>query len=338
MNKSLANHRKTKWIYAMLLMFTLAACSVEPIETSNKAIDELSANNIPIQTQSTDDQDLDDAGSDNAIEQQESITSAERQPINIETMDGRILDGFFYPPRNQDAPVIVLMHWAPGTMEDWNEIALWLQNRKDELISNPSNQEKLVGYSKGQIDPWHDPSWFPLIPPEVSFGVLIFNFGGRGSSQAGPGGDGLFYDALAAMVKASTLQDINPNKISAVGASIGSDASVNSCQAFNASEEYKGTCQGAFSLSPGNYLNRDYGESVNLLRQEIPPKTVFCLAAESDGNSLNTCQTAEGDHFEVTRYEGSAHGMNLVAPNYDPNPLMRLLEFLQTVYEITLIN
>ncbi|MCH7663127.1 MAG: hypothetical protein IH859_04570, partial [Chloroflexi bacterium] len=276
-------------------------------------------------------EDADDGG-EVEEEQPSQPAAAERQAITFETMDGRMLEGFYYPSRIENAPVVVLMHWAPGTMADWSEIALWLQNRRDELASGRDELDAMVSHSAGQNEPWLDASWFPVLPPETSFAVLIFNFGGRGNSQEGPGRDGLYYDALAVVAAASMLEGVDRERITTMGASIGSDGAVDGCQAFNASDEYEGTCLGAFSLSPGSYLGRDYGETVNLLRQEDPPKTVFCLAAASDGNSLNTCLSAMGDHFESTGYEGSAHGMDLIAPKFSPNPLVRLLEFFQVVY------
>jgi hypothetical protein len=316
-------------------MITISACSA----SAKKTPDEPDNGQARIQPSEETGNSSENASEDDD-EQRDQPGAADRLVITFETMDGRTLEGFYYPARLPDAAVIVLMHWAPGTMEDWHEIALWLQNRQDELTAKADDHSALVNYSAGQNDndPWLDPSWFPILPPEVSFGVLIFNFGGRGNSEEGPGGDGLFYDALAAVAAASALDGIDSNRITTMGASIGADGSVDGCQAFNAADEYEGTCLGAFSLSPGSYMNRDYGEMVNLLRQETPPKTVFCLAAANDGNSWNTCQSAVGDHFEATEYEGSAHGMKLISPNVSPGPLTRFLEFLQMVYGITLIN
>ena len=154
----------------------------------------------------------------------------------------------------------------------------------------------------------------------------------------GSGNSGLFDDAVAAVAADSRLEGVDPNRITTIGASIGADGSVNGCQAFNAHEEYQGTCLGAFSLSPGSYLGKNYGEIVNLLRQETPPKTVFCLAAKNDGNALNTCNSTEGSYFKTISYEGSAHGMQLITPSFSPAPLALFLEFLEIVYGVTLID
>ncbi len=329
--------RDTIWLCAGMLIIVISACG-SATETVLDATG--SENNTvvePTQTSSPEAAGAGADGRDEAVEEEPSQpTAAARQAITFETMDGRMIEGFYYPSRLENAAVVVLMHWAPGTMEDWSEIALWLQNRGDELASEMDDMDVMVSRSMGQNDPWLDPSWFPAMPPETSFAVLIFNFGGRGNSQQGLGVDGLFYDALAAVAAASMLEGVDPNRITTMGASIGSDGAVDGCQAFNASDEYEGTCLGAFSLSPGSYLNRDYGDTVDLLRQEDPPKTVYCLAAASDGNALNTCLSALGDHFESTAYEGNAHGMNLIAPKYSPGALTRLLEFFGVVYGMTL--
>lgn len=332
MNKTIWK-RKAVWLCAFVFLTGLTACNSLPATTPDET-DSIPTRILPTEEIVTSSE---NAGEE-SDEQRDQPTAAERQAITFETTDGRTLEGFYYPARMPDAAVIVLMHWAPGTMEDWSEIALWLQNWPDELTAKTNYYGTMVSYSAGQNDPWLDPSWFPTLPPEVSFGVLIFNFGGRGNSEEGPGGDGLYDDALAAVAAASTHKGVDPHRITTMGASIGADGSVDGCQAFNTAEEYEGTCLGAFSLSPGSYLNRDYGEMVNLLRQETPPKTVFCLAAANDGSSWNTCQSAEGDHFEATEYEGSAHGMKLIAPNVNPNPLARFLEFLQMVYGIALLD
>ena len=328
------------WLCAIMFLMAFSACSSEPEAVPDETGGEDSAVVEPTPPAPTE---LPTEPSDNDEEAEEveepfQPALAERQEITFETADGRTLEGFYYPSRLENAPVVVLMHWAPGTMDDWGEIAPWLQNRRDEMASGVDELDVMVSRSVDEHDPWLDPSWFPVLPPETSFAVLTFNFGGRGNSQEGSGAEGLFNDALAAVAAASMLEGVDRDRITAAGASIGSDGSVDGCQAFNASEEYEGTCLGAFSLSPGSYLNRDYGETVNLLRQENPPKTVFCLAAASDGNSLETCLSAMGDHFESTAYEGSAHGMDLVAPNFSPGPLTRLLEFFQVVYGMTLIG
>jgi len=51
------------------------------------------------------------------------------QDVTFQAEDGLSLQGRYYPGAAPNSPVIILMHWAPGNMDDWNEIAFWLQNR-----------------------------------------------------------------------------------------------------------------------------------------------------------------------------------------------------------------
>jgi hypothetical protein len=62
--------------------------------------------------------------------------------LTIRTEDGLDLVGTYFPAAVNPAPIVVLMHWAPGTQEDWfaegfdwPQLALILQNRQDELAS-----------------------------------------------------------------------------------------------------------------------------------------------------------------------------------------------------------
>lgn len=50
-------------------------------------------------------------------------------PQTITASDGTELVGMLYPAATMDAPMVVLMHWAPGDQRDWAAIAPWLQNR-----------------------------------------------------------------------------------------------------------------------------------------------------------------------------------------------------------------
>src|SRR3972149_5015142 len=189
------------------------------------------------------------------------------------------------------APIVVLMHWAGGDMRDWVAIAPWLQNRPDELSLASRLARPAV-----QIDgPWLDPSWFPVITPEASFGALIFDYNGFGQTPYAAADDSLLQDSLAAVTFASTLEGADPNMIVAAGASIGADGAVDGCYLFNeavAAGEAEGGCLGALSLSPGNYLTPDftYTEAVKALSDA--QHLVFCLAGEGDKFSAQTCEAA----------------------------------------------
>lgn len=327
-----------KTLLTILILASLAACSLFGEEIPPTPTEAASDGEAPqvIETAAPTDDAADEAPqADTPAAPAESL-GAERQLLSFTTVDGRTLEGYYYPAKTPGAPMVVLMHWAQGTMDDWSEIAVWLQNRTSESSSTIGKLDAMVKYSNQANEPWKDPTWFPVLPAEASFAVLAFNFGGYGNSQAGSGDEGLLQDALAALSAAASLPQVDRNRITAVGASIGADASVDSCQAFNALEVPMGMCVGAFSISPGNYLGRDYGEMVGLLRIENPPKTVVCLAAAGDGNALPTCLSASGTYFTATAYEGSDHGMRLVRPDLSPNALSLLVGFLETVYGINL--
>ncbi|OQX61997.1 MAG: hypothetical protein B5M51_06725 [Anaerolinea sp. 4484_236] len=91
----------------------------------------------------------------------------EPQEIDFEAEDGQVLHGRYYPAAVNPAPVLVLMHWARGDMNDWNEIAFWLQNRG------------LAGTSlNAGTAPWLTPDWFPPMFEGQSFAVFTFTFRG----------------------------------------------------------------------------------------------------------------------------------------------------------------
>ena len=260
----------------------------------------------------------------------------ERQAISIETSDGRVLEGFYYPGAYNPGPTIVLMHWAGGDYDDWTEIAPWLQNRGDETAA--LWQDVGVSYSAQNGEAWRDASWFPPMLDSTSFNVIVFNFGGFGNSTEGPNRTGLVDDALSAVKFASQLEGVDPNLIAALGASIGADGSANSCHLFNRNFSDMGTCLGAFSLSPGDYLGMPYDESVQYLDAAGYP--VWCLAAEGDYNSPTICREAGGqDFYQYFIYADADHGMRLVTPDHMPaepplerNTLELTQDWLEAVY------
>jgi len=205
--------------------------------------------------------------------------------------------------------VIILMHWAPGNMDDWNEIAFWLQNRG--LSGSSSN----VGQQT-----WLDPSWFPTLPEGNSYAVFTFNFrNGDRSLQ--------LFDAQAAFNAVRDLDGVDQNRIASFGASIGADGAADGC-AWN-NETFGGGCLGALSLSPGSYLTAPYDDVVIQLGENDPPKPVWCLYAVDDARSMETCQSISGDHYRMIEWTGGNwHGMELIDPGRDPNALQLILDWL----------
>ena len=240
----------------------------------------------------------------------------EAQEIEFRAEDGQSHLGTYYPAAVNPAPTIVLMHWAPGDQGDWVEIAYWLQNRGlGGQSPNPENA------------PWLDPAWFPEMPAEQSFALFTFTFrgceGGCGSFES----EGWLLDAQAAMKTAQGLDGVDPQRITAIGASIGADGAPDGCYWLNLENE--NSCLGAFSLSPGSYLTVPYADAVDALGAEQPPKPDWCLSATGDVDSAQACQSASGDHYRMVQYDGSMHGMMLIDPNVEPNVLLLILEFLE---------
>jgi len=231
----------------------------------------------------------------------------------ITARDGKELDGMLYPAASSDAPMVVLMHWAPGDQWDWAAIGPWLQNR-DFLPQIPDNPP-----------PWLMPDWFPRISEDFSSHVFTFTYRGcEGGCQALNREEWLM-DTEAAMDHLQTLEDVAFSQVITIGASIGADGAAYGCYYLN---ENGGSCQGALSISPGGYLTRPYPEEVKNLGKSDPPTPAWCLYSMEDQESAVMCENAAGEHYRGASYPGNTHGMALVVPDTDPNPLDLVLEFL----------
>jgi dienelactone hydrolase len=241
----------------------------------------------------------------------------EPQAIEFQASDGQILSGRYYPAAVAPAPLVVLMHWAPGDQNEWPAIASWLQNRG--LSAEPSADKT-----------WLDASWFPPMLEGQSFAVFTFTFrncdgGCRSFSSAA-----WLLDARAAMLKARELEGVDPSRIVAIGASIGADGAADGCVWLNAT--YPDSCLAALSLSPGGYLTIPYRDAVDALGAEATPKPAWCLYAEGDGDSKRACEDARGDNYTPLKYSGNYHGLMLIAPEVEPGPLGLILKFLQLTF------
>ncbi|MEW5959963.1 MAG: hypothetical protein AB1801_19760 [Chloroflexota bacterium] len=86
---------------------------------------------------------------------------------------------------------------------------------------------------------------------------------------------------------------------------------------------------GAFSWSPGNYLDNDYAAEVKYLAELETPIPVWCLAGEED-YSAGICEQASAYLDRKQIYPDTKdHGNFLISPFYDPNSLVLFLEFLE---------
>lgn len=231
------------------------------------------------------------------------ILPADPQTIEFQADDGATLIGTYYPAAVENAPLIIMFHWARGDQTDWIPYALWMQNR----------------------EPVPEALDFEALPPEFSFAVFTFDFRGFGQSTGEGTPENWLMDAMAAVEAARGLPGVDPSRTANIGASIGADGAADSCDS---------ACLGAMSISPGNYLTLAYADRVT----EILPRPVRCLASQGDQPSASTCgNTGPGDNYEGIVLEGDAHGMDLLD---EDDPVFNLegffLEFLEEAFDILL--
>ncbi len=242
----------------------------------------------------------------------------DRQTISFLSSDDQELTGVYYPPAKGPAPLIILMHWAPGDQSDWAAVACWLQNR-DGCESTPNPKAAS----------WLDPSWFPPLPGDQSYAVFTFTFRGCEGGCQKFDRPGWLLDAQAAVLAGREMPGVDTQRIVTVGASIGSDGAADGCVWLN--QQFPGSCLGTFSISPGGYLTIPYADAVSSLAEVQPDTPAWCLFSTNDQESAKACQAASGDHYRAVSYQGSLHGMQLLAPNVQPAPLQLLLDFLNLV-------
>ncbi len=250
-----------------------------------------------------------------------TVQPPEPQRITFEGEHGMMV-GYYYPAAEINAPVVVLMHWAPGDQTDWCAIAPWLQNRADE---NPAPSERCAAALEDGGHPWLDASWFPPLPEGRSYAVFTFDFPGFGESQgtgyqdstvalSGSRSRGNWnisrHDIQAAVETAAALPGVDPRRVILSGASIGADASATGCLLYN--ELYDGGCQGTFAFSPGDYLGESFVENTKTLEEKFPEVEQWCAHA-----SEPQCGDAK-DFLDQRILFPYGHGMELFAPQVYP--------------------
>lgn len=202
------------------------------------------------------------------------------------------------------APAVIVMHQFGSDRSAWesNGLAQWLQ--APALAHN---------------DLW------PQISGGVSFAVFTFDFRGHGESGGNSNGErsDFLTDAKAALETVKELPGVDPERMALIGASIGADAAIDAC--------VQG-CLGALSLSPGSYLDVPYPEVV--AEMGLDNKPAWCLAAEDDPFSADTCNSAEGDSYRSVIYPQGGHGEALVKTGLDPDIGEIFLEFLRLTFDL----
>src|SRR5574341_1096148 len=128
--------------------------------------------------------------------------SAGPREVQFNAADGTPLVGTFWPPASVSAPGILLMHWNPGSREDWSTLAGLLQGQG---LAAPSGSDS------------------------PSYAVFAFDFRGHGDSGGQQDRAGYLEDASAALGLFRTIPGVDANRIVLMGASIGADAAVDAC-------------------------------------------------------------------------------------------------------------
>lgn len=288
----------------LLALFLLAACQpVTPTQSSENPLD--SSAEVEETVAELVEDSPDEPEENVALDEMEVPLPSEPRKITILTEDGVELTAVYWPAAVNPAPIVVLFHQINQDMMQWQAVGGWLQNRG------------MTDGMAGGGDPWRDPSWFPPVPEDLHVGVIAATYrgceGGCGDfDPAGWAEDSRSVVAYAASLPESTGQ------VFTMGTSIGADGAVNGCALSS------GVCLGAMPLSPGSYLDRDFITDVTALTGADVP--VRCHASTDDGDSAETCESFSGDLYEAVIYDGSAHGIQLVAPEYDL--LERLVAFL----------
>ncbi len=241
--------------------------------------------------------------------------------------DSIALVGTFYPASECNAPVVILFHQFGSSKESFANLALWLQNRAEELSATNSGL---------QSSPIKQYAWFPRMPDGMSFNVFALDFRGHGESaerMEGYDSAGYLIDAQSALSLVKSLPNISPGRIITIGTSIGADASLDACLIINGTQiddfQLNQGCIGALSLSPGNYLGVSYIDVVTRLSELPFNVVVYCVAAELDGDSPALCGDNRPGKYVSTVYPGRGdHGIALLQENLTPDIGALILEFL----------
>jgi len=303
---------RNKFHFLVAILLLMVGCSTKEIPAAETLENAEPNSEIVAESQAI----IEEVQNDEPIE--ESTLPAAPRDLVLNAADGTQLEGRFYPSKNSSAPLIMLYHWAPGDQDDWRVIASWLQNRG--LVDDTVVETESI--------PWLDISWFPVIPESESFNVFTYTFrnckGGCSSFER----EKWYEDVKGAVDFAVGIEGIDTKKIIMIGTSIGSDGAVDGCAYLH--QISPGSCLGAFSISPGNYLTIDFAEKV----QELGTIPVWCLYAETDVESAQICKDLDLENFSQFSYPASmtyanGHGMNLIEKNQDPNPLSLMIRFIE---------
>lgn len=255
------------------------------------------------------------------------------QVIEFTAEDGAALKGTYFPAAVNPAPIVVMMPEADFNERQWKAIAPWLQNRGVTWTTYAQGGvlASLRQRPLSAAEPWFDPSWFPPIPETLQVAVFTMNFRGCEAPDGCMGlktfqGDNWVKDAAAAIETASELEGVDPNRVVAIGTSIGADGTVDGCQLYQKNTGRK--CSGAMPVSPGSFLKVDYKETVTQVISDGIP--VMCYAGKQDTYCYDACTSYEEvtELYQTIIVDGRYHGIFAADPVVKPPLVESILTFL----------
>jgi pimeloyl-ACP methyl ester carboxylesterase len=220
-----------------------------------------------------------------------AVSPAQLQPkrIDFTARDGVRLVGTYYPPVSSPAPAVILIHGLGRSKADWADFAVRLQNS---------------GYA-----------------------ALAIDLRGHGES-AGNGDamdtllDDMGQDGQGALATARTISSIDPERIAIIGADIGADVALLSCEAG---------CAGVGLLSPGAMLiPTGYSERI-----AAPGKPVLCAASEGDAGAAHICTQASQQGiagFSLQLYSGKEQSVAMFKNAQTPPLNAVLIQWLAQIF------
>jgi photosystem II stability/assembly factor-like uncharacterized protein len=239
------------------------------------------------------------------------LDSSKTQTIILFDKNGETFPAVYYPPSLPNAPVVVLMHQIDRDMRQWEPIAAWLWKQDLGTFAQPNEK------------PWLDPSWFPENTLNFKPGILIFTYRGCENGCTKPQAMNILADAQTALLYVLNRPEIDPERLTVLGTSVGADAALDSCFLLQDTSEY--ACQNVISASPGSYLDYNFRSVTKLLVEQ--QTHVYCFASLSDADSAVQCMNdIKAANYHPFIGQGNQHGVEMFSPTYEANILETLLQ------------
>ena len=226
--------------------------------------------------------------------------------------NGQTFPVVYYPPSTTSAPAIILMHQVNMDLYQWDAIARWLWKGD---VSEYQDDEH----------PWLDSSWFPENTLEERPAVFVFTYRDCNNGCSEPEVNKVLNDAQTVINYAINQPEIDSSRITVVGTSVSADAAIDACFLMHKNDGFD--CQNVVSLSPGSYLDLEYGSVVKEMMKT--DTNIYCYASRSDSESAVLCMdNSPTDTYDYFVGKGLQHGVELFAPDYEVNMLEKLIELI----------